>query len=151
MSAASSYETLVPVDLIGSAASGHVGRRKKKLLSRIFFAYSRNTMQITGAFLLVACWATGVVRDEVHWKCDRYVSLAEPARLAPSDVQWNSTLVHLKPDAELRVRNSRFHVKSRILLIEFMVWLYKLHDNRISGILEIIAFSARSLSQRSRT
>ena len=67
-------------------------------------------MQITGAFLLVACWVTGVGADEVHWKCDRYVSLAEPARLAPSDVQWSSTLVHLQPHAELRLRNSTARV-----------------------------------------
>ena len=84
--------------------SGYAKRKNKKSLPRVFFLYDKGSRRITGAFLLTGCAYRNTDPNLVYWTCDRAVFLDEPVTLQAADIQWTSTLVHLKPDAEQKVR-----------------------------------------------
>ena len=90
-----------------SSRSRFSKRRERKKLPRVFLIYDKARHRISGAFKVSRCDVLAQNRSQVHWKCDRVVSLEKDVQLEADNFCWLSTLVHLTPAAELAVRQGK--------------------------------------------
>ena len=108
MTSSGSSEYIVPTVLQPnpSLSGGHAKRLAKKQLPRCFFSYDRGTNTVSGAFLATRCFALSSDAPDLWWQVDRVVMLELPVKLECGSVQWSSTVLHLKADAERTLRLS---------------------------------------------
>lgn len=108
MTSSGSSEYHVPTALQPnpSLSGGHAKRIAKKQLPLCFLSYDRGTNTVSGAFLATRCFAVSSDVPDLWWQVDRVVELESPVKLERDSIQWSSTVLHLKADAERTLRMS---------------------------------------------
>ena len=98
--------TLLPDEVLTerSTSSGYAKRRRLTQLPRVFYVWEVATNTISGVFRLSHCSTTAEAAD-VHWQCDRVVSLNQPVQLDDDEFNKRGTFFEITQKTELVLRN----------------------------------------------
>lgn len=107
MASSSTYE--MPSQMIEAQPStcGHAKRKGKRKLPRVLFVFDKKNKTVFGVLLLSVCQSRDDGIGTLFWTCARFVKCAEIVSLGGSDLQWLSTIVHMKLDVEIQIRMRR--------------------------------------------